>query len=126
MVLDADEDCPATLGPDLRSRSLAIVPDQHVSVVIPKYEFEAWFLAAAQSLGGRRGLREGLLPPVAPEDIRGAKEWLSRNMAPDRKYSPSIDQAALVAAMDLDAARSCRSFDRLCREIKRLVAPGDG
>lgn len=42
-------------------------------------------------------------------------------MVPGRKYSPSVDQAALVAAMDMTAARPCRSFDRLCREIERLV-----
>lgn len=57
VVLDADEDCPATLGPDLKARSFAVISPQHVSVVIPKYEFETWFLAAAQSLSGRRGLR---------------------------------------------------------------------
>jgi hypothetical protein len=121
VVMDADEDCPAVLGPSLKSRAHAIALPHAVSIVIPKCEFEAWFLAAAQSLSGRRGLREGLSPPPDPTAIRGAKEWLSRNMAPGRMYSPSVDQAALVAGMDLTAARSCRSFDRLCREIERLV-----
>jgi uncharacterized protein DUF4276 len=122
VLLDADEDCPAILGPDLKSRSLAIIPRQNFSVVIPTCEFEAWFIAAAQSLSGKRGLRQGLLPPPDPESIRGAKEWLSRNMVPERKYSPSVDQVSLVASMDLTAARSCKSFDRLCREIERLVS----
>lgn len=121
VVLDADEDCPAKLGPSLKSRALGIAQPHGVSIVIPKYEFEAWFLTAAKSLSGMRGLREGLLPPPDPEAVRGAKEWLSRNMVPERRYSPSIDQAALVACMDLTAARSCKSFDRLCREIKRLL-----
>jgi hypothetical protein len=125
VILDADEDCPATLGPELRSRCIRIIPPQDVSVVIPRYEFETWFIAAARSLSGKRGLRPELVPPPEPEAIRGAKEWLSRNMVPGRKYSPSIDQTALVAGMDLAAARSCRSFDRLCREIERLIcAPG--
>jgi Domain of unknown function (DUF4276) len=124
VVLDADEDCPAKLGAILKSRSLAIAGADEVSVVIPKFEFETWFLAAAQSLSGKRGLRPGLVPPPDPEAIRGAKEWLSRNMVPGRKYSPSIDQVALVAGMDLVAARSCGSFDRLCREIERLVRVG--
>jgi len=127
VILDADEDCPAILGPELKSRSIAIIPPQNVSVVIPKCDFETWFIAAAQSLSGKRGLRRELLPPSDPEAIRGAKEWLSRNMVPGRKYSPSIDQAAFVAGMDLVAARSCRSFDRLCREIERLIcAPEAG
>ena len=123
VVLDADDDCPATLGPLLKSRAFAIISPDAVSIVIPKYEFETWFLTAARSLSGRRGLREGLVPPPEPTAIRGAKEWLTRNMIPGRKYSPSVDQAALVAGMDLTAARSCRSFDRLCREIERLVVP---
>lgn len=123
VIVDADDDCPAILGPDLKSRSLAIIPHQRLSVVIPKYEFETWFITAAESLSGKRGLREGLLPPAHPEAIRGAKEWLNRNMVPGRRYSQTIDQAALAAGMDLAAARACRSFDRLCREIERLIRP---
>jgi hypothetical protein len=124
VVLDADEDAPCELGPRLKARALMIARANRLSIVIPKYEFETWFLAAAESLGGLRGLRNGILPPPNPEAIRGAKEWLSRNMTPGKKYSPSVDQAALVAAMDLTAARSCRSFDRLCREVERLVLSG--
>lgn len=122
VVLDADEDCPATLGPILKSRAIPLAQPHDVSIVIPKREFETWFLTAAESLGGLRGLCEGLVSPHDPEAIRGAKEWLSRNMVPGRKYSPTVDQAALVAGMDLTAARSCRSFDRLCREVGRLIA----
>lgn len=121
VVLDADDDCPVILGAQLKARALAIAQPRSVSIVIPKYEFETWFLAAAHSLRRKRGLREDLLPPPDPEEIRGAKEWLSRNMVPGRTYSPSVDQAALVAGMDLTEARSCKSFDRLCREIQRLV-----
>jgi hypothetical protein len=122
VVLDADEDCPATLGPSLKSRALPLVRGHGIAIVIPKYEFETWFLTAGESLSGLRGLREGLSAPADPEAIRGAKEWLSRNMISGRTYSPTVDQAALVAGMDLIAAKSCRSFDRLCREIERLAA----
>jgi Domain of unknown function (DUF4276) len=121
VLVDADDDCPATLGPDLKSKSIAVAGHPNVSVVMPKYEFETWFIAAVQSLSGKRGLRQDLVPPTDPESIRGAKEWLRKNMARGKTYSPSIDQVAFVAGMDLTAARSCRSFDRLCREIERLV-----
>jgi Domain of unknown function (DUF4276) len=121
VMLDADDDCPAVLGPKLKSRALAVIQSQNFSISIPKCEFEAWFLAAAASLSGTRGLRNGLTPPSDPEAIRGAKQWLSRNMAAGHKYSPSVDQAAMVSRMDLAAAMTCRSFERLCREIKRLV-----
>lgn len=122
VILDADQDAPCVLGPKLKARALTVTQQPHlVSIVVPNYEFETWFLAAAASLGGLRGLRNGLLPPPDPEAIRGAKEWLNRNMSSGRRYSPSVDQAALVASMDLTAARSCRSFERLCREIERLI-----
>jgi hypothetical protein len=121
IFLDADDDCPATLGGILKSQASAIMQPENVSVIIPKSEFEVWFVSAAQSLRGVRGLSEGLAIPSDPEAIRGAKEWLSRNMSPGRKHSPSVDQVALAAKMDLEAARSCRSFARLCREIRRLI-----
>ena len=123
VVLDADDDCPVTLGAHLKAQALAIIQPHAVSIVIPKREFETWFLAAAHSLRGQRGLREDLLPPSDPEVIRGAKEWLTGNMAPGKTYSPSVDQAALADGMDLTEARACKSFDRLCREIERLVVP---
>ena len=121
VMVDADEDCPAVLGPRLKARALAIARPQDISIVIPKFEFESWFLAAAQSLRGKRGLRDDLQPPQDPEAIRGTKEWLSRHMQPGRIYAPTVDQAALVAGMNLVEVRSSRSFDRLCREIERLI-----
>jgi hypothetical protein len=122
VMLDADEDCPGVLGPDLLLRALPIVRGRGVTVVLPKHEFESWFLAAARSLAGKRGLRESLEPPEKPEEIRGAKEWLSRNMIAGRIYSPTVDQATLVAGMDLTAARTCQSFERFVREMRRLIA----
>jgi hypothetical protein len=120
-MLDADDDCPAELGPQLKSRATAICGPNALSIIIPKYEFETWFLTAVQSLAGKRGLREGVKPPERPEAVRGAKQWLSQNMDPGRRYRETVDQAALVHAMDLNAARSCPSFERLCREIQRLL-----
>ena len=79
VVLDADEDAPCELGPRLKARALMIAHASRLSIVIPKYEFETWFLAAAESLGGCRGLWHGIEPPPSPEAIRGAKEWLSQS-----------------------------------------------
>ena len=55
VILDADKDCPALLGPDLKARALPIAQGHHVAIIIPKMEFESWFLAAASSLAGKRG-----------------------------------------------------------------------
>ena len=68
-------------------------------------EFESWFLAGAESLRGRHGLANDLVPPQDPESIRGAKEWLSDRMESSRKYTEVLDQPALAALVDLEMAR---------------------
>jgi len=53
LLIDADEDCPAKLGPNLLQRAKAKQPGSRIRVVLAKHEFEAWFLAALPSLAGR-------------------------------------------------------------------------
>src|SRR5438128_12140896 len=50
VLLDCDDGCPAEEGPRLLQRATKARPDLPVSVVLAKREFEAWFLAAAESL----------------------------------------------------------------------------
>ena len=111
ILLDSDEDCPATLGPALLSRACAVRRNVPISVVLAKHEFEAWFLAAADSLAGCRGLRNDLQAPAQPEHVRGAKEWLTDRMTEGHRYVETLDQPALTAVFDLAAARRADSFD---------------
>jgi hypothetical protein len=123
IVLDADDDCPAIVGPELLRR----VPGRSplpTSVVFAKREFEAWFLAAAASLRGLRGLPANLEPPAAPEEVRGAKERLTARMPP-HGHAPTVDQPAFAARFDIDAARKLSSsFDKFCRDVERLLRCG--
>jgi hypothetical protein len=119
ILIDADKDCPKALGPELLGRACSARPDRHIGVVLAKCEFEAWFLAAAISLRGTGGLNQDFSPPPTPEAIRGAKEQLQMNMA--RSYSEVLDQPRFTAKFDLDAARAAPSFDKCCREIRRLI-----
>jgi hypothetical protein len=119
ILLDADDDCPAQLGPALLHRAAQARSDLPISVVIAKREFEAWFLAAALSLRGQRGLPVDLQPPEDPEAIRGAKEWLGHRM--EQAYSETLDQPALAARIDLVQACRADSFDKCHREIVRLL-----
>jgi hypothetical protein len=122
VMLDADDDCPAQLGPSLLARAQAARPDKLLSVVLPKIEFEAWFIAAAGSLGGTCGLPDGLQVPSNPEGIRNAKGWLSDHRADGLKYSPTVDQAKLASAFDLEQARKgAPSFDKFCRDVEALL-----
>ncbi|MBK7877741.1 MAG: DUF4276 family protein [Planctomycetes bacterium] len=118
VLLDADEDCPKELAPHLLGRARRARPDRCVEVVLATMEFENWFHAALTSLRGVRGLPMDVEDAHSPEMIRGAKERLVGLMG----YSPTIDQAALTARMDLERARRAPSFDKLCRAVEALIA----
>jgi hypothetical protein len=121
VLVDSDDDCPAELGPELLHRARRARGDIPLGVVLAKREYEGWFLAAAESLAGCRGLNAELVAPADPEAIRGAKEWLTNHMVAGAKYREVLDQPALSARFDLAAARRSDSFDKCFREIARLV-----
>jgi hypothetical protein len=79
VVADADDDCPATLGPTLLGRARRT--DRAVAVVLAKRELESWFISA------------------------------------------TLDQPAFSALIDLDQAAGARSFEKLNREVRRLLLP---
>ena len=118
---DWDQGCPAKDGPDLLERARNARADLPISVVLAKKEYEAWFIAAAESLRGKRGLPQDILSDPSPEDIRGAKEWLSHRMPEGLRYSETTDQPALTAVFDMDMARRADSFDKCHREIVGLL-----
>jgi hypothetical protein len=120
VLFDAEDDCPAELGPAIVAQVAR--PGVQVAVVLAKHEYEAWFLAAAESLRGRRGLRDDLEPPPDPEAVRGAKEWLRDRMEGSRTYAETLDQVALTAVMDIEGARRADSFDKCYREVAGLLA----
>ena len=123
IIVDCDwEDCcPAEDGPVLLKRAVAARGDLPIVVILAKREFEAWFLAAAESLKDKFGLPGDLEPPAHPESIRGAKEWLSDRMPPGRGYAETTDQPAFASVFDLDAARRADSFDKCSREIRNML-----
>lgn len=126
ILLDSDDDCPKQLAEELLGRARAARADRHIRVVLAKREYEAWFLAAADSIAGRRAIDKSTTPPAKPESIRAAKAWLSGRMSANRAYSPTRDQPALTAVFDMDAARSAPSFDKLWRDVTFLLAAPAG
>lgn len=122
VLLDADDDCPAELGPSLLARAQSARSDQAVAVVLPKREYEAWFLASAPSLSSHCGLADDLTAPDDPEGIRDAKGWLTERRVDGLQYSPTVDQAALSSVFDMEQAKSAApSFDKFCRDVEMLL-----
>lgn len=122
VLIDADDDCPASLGPSLLARAEAARPDRRTAVVLANREFEAWFLASAPTLGGRAGLAENLEVPAGSETLRDCKGWLTHHRRDGVRYRPRVDQAALTDVIDLDLARShSSSFAKFCRDVTYLI-----
>jgi uncharacterized protein DUF4276 len=121
IILDCDDECPARLAPQILARARHARSDLPIGLVLAKREFEAWFIAAAESLRGKRGLSSMLTAPEDPESIRGAKEWLTARMSGSRHYVETLDQPALAAIFDLDLARRAPSFEKLWREVAVLL-----
>ena len=120
IVLDADDDCPAVLGNQILMRAREQVPHRELSVIMANREYEAWFIAAAQSLDGHRGfaLRAGD-EAVDAEGPRDAKGWIRSRIA-GGVYGEVTDQPAFSARMDLQQAHDrSRSFRKLCSEWQR-------
>lgn len=123
IVFDGDDDCPKDLAPRVQSWAQTEATPLPCYVVMPNREYEAWFLAAIESLRGTRGIRHDATSHPDPESRRGAAEELRRRMTPNRSYSKTADQPALTAAFDMaEAHRRCRSFRRMVRAFGLLAA----
>ena len=116
ILLDCDDDCPARLGPELSRKAREVRSDVPVVVVLAHREYETWFVTAAESLGGRRGLPVDLKRPDDPEAIRDAKGWLGDRMPSG--CDPVVDQPSFTEMMDFEQASGNASFRRLLRVIR--------
>ena len=121
VLLDADDDCPAELGPSLLERARSAHADLRISVVLAKREFEAWFLGSIESLRGKCGISHNACFKGDPELPRDAKGHLSKLMEGGRHYLEVLDQPRLISAIDVLACHNrCDSFRKLERDVKSL------
>jgi hypothetical protein len=127
ILIDAEDDCPATLAPRLLAVVRAALPaDAVTACVIAKRMLENWMVAGASTLAGVNGLPDPL--PVRDQfEERSGVAWLgeqlrSRNSA--RKYKKTVDAEAFVRGMDLQECRAnSPSFDKLCRDLGTFLPP---
>ena len=120
ILLDADEDPPCRLGPELLANARQVRPDVDIVCVLAKVEYETWFVAAAESLAkhGYLRLAAGESPPDRPELTRSGEAWIRKHLAGAR-YSKTVDQPAFTRHMDLASCRQrAPSFAKLCRDLE--------
>ena len=118
LLLDADDDCPVTCSHAILQKAKEIISCR-ISVIMANREYEAWFVASASSLHGKRGFTLTDAPPSDPEAIHNAKGWIADRML-NRGYGETTDQPAFSAAIDIDMAQqNSRSFRKLCDEWKK-------
>ena len=122
ILFDADDDCPKTLAPMLDQWARAAASPLPCAVVMATREYEAWYLAAVESLRGKCAIREDAVYPGDPESRRGAKEALEELMGRGQSYHETTDQPALSAWFDMQAAYGrCRSFRRMVKAFGDLA-----
>ena len=122
VLFDADDDCPAEVGPYLRAVAQQARPDVPVELVLANREYEGWLLH------GVKGLVQHRLMPASierlggdAEQVRDAKGMLSSLMV-NASYRPTLHQAAFTQLFDIGAAQQAsRSFRQLVSAITRLV-----
>ena len=121
VILDADQECAAQVGPQLLTKAENLRADAQIGVVLAVCEYETWFVSAAESLSKYLDLR-GEAAPEDPEGAKCRKSWIEDRWR-GAKYSESVDQPKLTEVMDLPLCRRrSPSFDKLCRELERRLS----
>jgi hypothetical protein len=122
VLFEHEDGCPRELGPRLLSWARAEAVPLPCAVALAHREYEAWFLAAVESLRGKRGIRNDAVSPLAPEAVRDAKGALEGLMTAGRRYHPTVDQAAFSGVFSMrDAYARSRSFRHLIKSFGNLV-----
>ena len=123
VLIDSDDDDPEDLATRLAQRVPLQVRAEVFSVCVAVREYESWCIASLESIAPLAGITNDTQVPENVEQIRGAKEWLRQRMPRGDSYKPTLHQAEFSSAIDIGLARQrSRSFDRLCRELQRLLS----
>jgi hypothetical protein len=130
VLRDEDDACPRETGPLAAAWLAAAALPFPSAVVLLRREYETLFLLclhlmAGKPLGSRPGLREGARFDGRAEDVRGAKEYVSKWLGPGRAYKPTIDQLPLTRMLDFGVLRSAPGvpcFGTLERALRWLDA----
>jgi len=126
VILDAESDCAQTLAYKLAQRAAKLHLPLPVVIVCATCEYEAWFLASLETIGGQAikgspGIKQNAVFKGEIEEKRDVKGWLDSNMLKG-SYKPAEHQAPLTGMIDFTLARQrSRSFRRLEHALDELL-----
>jgi hypothetical protein len=108
IVMDADEDCAARIGPDILTRAAAMAGDVPVLVTLAVREYESWIVGGIDDYG--------VTDPDAIGNLKG------RIRDRESQYKETVDQQRLTRLIDTALLESrSRSFRHLVQGLRRLV-----
>lgn len=120
LMLDADEDCPREIGPELETKMKKFRNDFDCACIVANVEYETWFVAASQSLS-KHLTNLNKQQAGRAEQGRRRKKWIADRMK-HGSYSETIDQPRFTTEMSINEARcNSSSFDKLCCKLKRRL-----
>lgn len=121
VILDADEDCPAFLGPALLARARKVAPHVPLSVVVARKMLESWILADFSSLRARGVLGRTVhyKKRSAPEDC--GKFHLEEVLGMPFKETIHLKQLADELSLRSGMHGRSPSYDKLSRDLERLL-----
>lgn len=120
IIFDSDKDCPVELAAQVREWAVAEAGPVPCDVVLAEPEYEAWFLAAVESLREHHSVKSNAQSHPEPESPPGAKGGLEAMM--HISYSERTHQPAFSAIFCMAAAfEHCRSFRKLVGSFGRLM-----
>lgn len=107
---------------ELQQQAQKLRPDVPFASCLIVKEFESLFLwDEASTRKALPSIFKGTQFPANPEDIRPAKEWLSKAQPSGMAYKPTVHQAKLAAAVSLDTLRErSPSYQRLEAAVLQL------
>ncbi len=132
IIRDCDDDCPKQIAPKIASDIQAENLPFPVGYCLMYREFESLFIAHAPEWAGKgiaHNVRGTLnfkdnIPIENPENIRGAKEAITKYLAGNRVYKPTLDQITLTQALDINVmiGKQLPCFETLVRCIHYILS----
>lgn len=115
VLVDDEDGCPKTDGPEMASWLRALSLPFPAAVVLAFREYESLFLPCIPVMAGQtlKGAAGQELPGLVSgarwvgdyEAKRGVKEWLTSQMPRGRSYKPTVDQLPMTRMVDFNLVR---------------------